>query len=82
MVQNNDGTFGMKVGVYKFKSRFDNGEEVDVRVEKIDVTAVAGGHHGWRCRCRRTRSPAPPSCAPPSARRLCAILGSGGLRER
>ena len=39
--QNNDGTFALKVGVYKFKSRFDGGEKVDVRVEKRDVTAVA-----------------------------------------
>ena len=29
------------MGVYKFKSRFDDGEKVDVRVEKRDVTAVA-----------------------------------------
>jgi hypothetical protein len=41
VVQNNDGTFALKVGVYKFKSRFDDGEMVDVRVEKRDVTAVA-----------------------------------------
>ena len=41
VVQNNDGTFALKEGVYKFKSRFDDGEMVDVRVEKRDVTAVA-----------------------------------------
>ena len=41
VMQNNDGTFALKVGVYKFKSKFDNGEMVDVRVEKRDVTAVA-----------------------------------------
>ena len=41
MMQNNDGTFALKVGVYKFKSKFDDGEMVDVRVEKRDVTAVA-----------------------------------------
>ena len=41
VVQNDDGTFALKVGVYKFKSRFDGGEKVDVRVEKRDVTAVA-----------------------------------------
>ena len=27
--------------MYKFKSKFDDGEMVDVRVEKRDVTAVA-----------------------------------------
>ena len=41
VMQNNDGTFALKVGVYKFKSKFDDGEMVDVRVEKRDVTAVA-----------------------------------------
>ena len=41
VMQNNDGTFALKVGVYKFKSPFDDGEMVDVRVEKRDVTAVA-----------------------------------------
>ena len=43
VVQNNDGTFALKEGVYKFKckSKFDDGEMVDVRVEKRDVTAVA-----------------------------------------
>jgi hypothetical protein len=41
VMQNNDGTFALKVGVYKFKSTFDDGEMVDVRVEKRDVTAVA-----------------------------------------
>jgi hypothetical protein len=41
VVQNDDGTFALKVGVYKFKSRFDDGEKVDVRVKKRDVTAVA-----------------------------------------
>ena len=38
-----DGTFGLEEGVHQFKSKYDNGDMIDVRVEKvaIDVAAAA-----------------------------------------
>ena len=38
-----DGTFGVEVGVHQFRSKYDNGDMIDVRVEKvaIDVAAAA-----------------------------------------
>ena len=38
-----DGTFGVEVGVHQFRSKYDNGDMIDVTVEKvaIDVAAAA-----------------------------------------
>ena len=38
-----DGTFGLEEGVHQFRSKYDNGDMIDVRVEKvaIDVAAAA-----------------------------------------
>ena len=38
-----DGTFGLEVGVHQFRSKYDNGDMIDVRVEAvaIDVAAAA-----------------------------------------
>ena len=41
--QRDDGTFGLEEGVHQCRSKYDNGDMIDVRVEKvaIDVAAAA-----------------------------------------